>query len=185
MKKLFLFFVIIIVNINVIYAVKPIIENVEKQSYVEKKEFVNNLDLNDILNLTPKSYEKATGKKMKLREKIGLKIAKKIIKRKLKKAEKKKKRLKKKGKSEELLDGVGDTIGLLSMIFGILGFILFFVPGISALIGVLFAIAGFVMGLIGLKDSNANKLFRILGIVFGGLVIFLLLLGIIFIASLV
>ena len=183
MKKIIFTFIIIIANLNIINAVKPIVEKTEKQIYVEKKEFVINLDLEEILNLTPKSYEKATGKKMTFRDKIGLKITQKIIKRKQKKAAKKKRKLKKKGKNADAGSATDDIAGLLSMIFGILGAILLFLGGLLSVLGILFGIAGLVLGLVGLKDDNANRLFRILGIIFGGFVVLILIIGLIFIAA--
>lgn len=182
MKKLILLFAVIAVSFNVSYAVNSITPVAEKQTQVDKKEFVKNLNLDGIMNMTPKSYKEATGKKMTFRERIALKIAKKIIKRKQRKAAKKKRKQKKSGQ-DAAKDGGDDTMGLLSMIFGVLGAVLFFLGGAASLIGLLFGIAGLVMGLVGIKGDNANKTFRVLGIVFGGLVLLFLLLAVILIAS--
>ncbi len=123
----------------------------------------------DFLSLTPKQVEAKTGEKMSLVQKMGLKIAQKRFKKELKK------------NPDARAEGNLDVVGLLSLIFGGLGLILLFTP--LGLLGLLLGIAGFVMGFVGMKKDGANKVFRILGIVFGGLTILLLLIGIIFIAA--
>jgi hypothetical protein len=118
-----------------------------------------------LLELSPREYERATGHKLKFREKIVYKVV--------------KWKLKKKMRSEPTEKQ--KTLGLLSLGFGVLAIALVFVPSAIGLLGVLFAIAGFVLGLKSLKgNSNAPGL---IGLILSSAVLLLLIIAVIIVAS--
>ena len=124
------------------------------------------ITLKEFVKLTPKEYQKLTGKKLKLKEKIGLKILQWKVKRKMNDQ----------ATPEQI------RLGRLSLIFGILAMVFIFIPiGIIAIIGLGFAIAGFVLGIKSIK-GNSNVM-GILGIVFSGLVLFFFLLALAIVAA--
>jgi len=123
-----------------------------------------------ILRLTPREYEKMTGKKLKLKQKIGLKIYQWKLKRELK-AE---------GTSQK------KRLGILSLIFGGLALTAAVIALIASLPGVflfstVLAIPGLVLGIKSVSGKNVNTT-GVLGIVFSGLVLFLFTLGLIALA---
>lgn len=118
-----------------------------------------------LIELSPREYEKATGRKLKFKEKIVYKIV--------------KWKLKKKMRSEPTEKQ--KTLGLLSLAFGVLAIALIFVPTAVGLLGILFAIAGFVLGLKSLKgNSNAPGL---IGLILSSAVLLLLIIAVIIVAS--
>lgn len=74
-----------------------------------------------------------------------------------------------------------NTRGLLSVIFGGLGFI-FLLLGSLSILSIPFAIAALILGIIGIKKDKNNTM-AIIGLVFGGTVILLLILAIALIAT--
>ena len=156
MKKLLLLFLLLpgYLTVHATGGVTPI--NPDKRS-ITLKEFVK---------LTPKEYQKLTGKKLKLKEKIGLKILQWKVKRKM----------------NDQATPQQIKLGRLSLIFGILAMVFIFIPiGIIAIIGLGCAIAGFVLGIKSIK-GNSNVM-GILGIVFSGLVLFFFLLALAIVAA--
>ena len=124
------------------------------------------ISLKEFVKLTPREYQKLTGKKLKLKEKIGLKVLQWKVKRKMNDQ----------ATPEQI------RLGRLSLIFGILALVLIFVPiGIIAIVGLGCAVAGLVLGIKSIK-GNSNVM-GILGVVFSGLVLFFLLLAIAVIAA--
>lgn len=123
--------------------------------------------IRQILSLTPDQYKNLTGKKLRLKDRIMLKFL----------QCKTKKQLNKPADITKL-----KKLGILSLIFGVLGFIFIFMNvGILGIIGVGLAIAGLILGIKSLK-GNTNVP-GIIGIVFSGLVLFLILLLVVLLAS--
>jgi len=121
------------------------------------------ISLKQFLSLTPREYQKLTGRKLKLKEKIGLKILQWKFKRKMKDQ----------ASPEQL------KRGRLSLIFGLIAVVLVCVAlvvpaGILVLISLGSAIAGFVLGISSLKGNSNGP--GIIGLVFSSLVLFLFLL---------
>ena len=124
------------------------------------------ISLKEFVNLTPREYQKLTGKKLKLKEKIGLKILQWKVKRKMNDQ----------ATPEQI------RLGRLSLILGILALVCIFIPiGVIAILGLGCAIAGLVLGIKSIK-GNSNVM-GILGVVFSGLVLFILLLAIAIVAA--
>ncbi len=124
------------------------------------------ISLKEFVKLTPGEYQKLTGKKLKLKEKIGLKILQWKVKRKM----------------NDQATPQQIRLGRLSLIFGILAMVFIFIPiGIIAIIGLGLAIAGFVLGIKSIK-GNSNVM-GILGVVFSGLVLFFFLLALAVVAA--
>ena len=124
------------------------------------------ISLKEFVKLTPREYQKRTGKKLRLKEKIGLKILQWKVKR----------QMNDQATPEQI------RLGRLSLIFGALALVLIFVPiGIIAIVGLGCAIAGLVLGI---KSINGNSnVMGILGVVFSGLVLLLLLIAIAIVAA--
>lgn len=120
-----------------------------------------------ILSLTPEQYKNLTGKKLRLKDRIILKVL--------------------QWKIKKQLNTPADItllkkLGILSLIFGVLGFIFIFTGlGALGLIGVCLAIAGLILGIKSLK-GNTNVP-GIIGIVFSGLVLVLILLAVAIVAA--
>jgi len=119
-----------------------------------------------IARLTPKEYEKLTGKKMKWKERIGLKILKWKAKR---------------------ISGSGPTsqqkkLGMWSMILGGAALICMFIPvGLVVLLGLGMAIGGLVLGFKSTKgNSNAPG---IIGIVLSSLVLLIFLVAVVYVLA--
>lgn len=74
-----------------------------------------------------------------------------------------------------------DAFGIVSLIAGVLGLIFMFIPGIG-IIFIPLAVAALVFGILGLKGSHKGM--AIAGLILGAVELFLLLLGILFIAAL-
>lgn len=119
------------------------------------------ITMEQFLSLSPREYERATGNKLKWKEKIVYKVV--------------KWKMKKKMRSEPTEKQ--KTLGVISLAFGVLAVALIFVPSAVGLLGVLFAIAGFVLGLKSLKgNSNAPGL---IGLILSSAVILLVILAVI------
>jgi hypothetical protein len=118
-----------------------------------------------IAKLTPKEYEKLTGKKMKWKEKIGLKIL--------------------KWKAKRMADKPTDQqrkMGWLALVLGAVGLICIFIPvGVIFLVGLGAAIAGFIIGLKSIK-GNANTP-GIIGIVLSSVALVLVLAALIYVLA--
>lgn len=142
-------------GLQVSASVKP----TKKVSITERfyKQFpgLKNVTIGEYLSLSPRDYEKATGNKLKLKEKIVYKIVKWKLKKKLR------------SNTTE----TQKTLGLLSLAFGVLAMALIFVPTAVGILGILFAVAGFVLGIKSLKgNSNAPGL---IGLILSSVVILL------------
>lgn len=123
--------------------------------------------IEQILKLTPRDYEKMTGKKLKLKQKIALKIYQWKLKRQLKPADPAKQK----------------RLGVLSLIFGGLAVVATMVALIALLPGVFlfgaaFAIAGLVLGIKSVEGNNVNTP-GLLGIIFSSLVFLIFAIGIV------
>ena len=156
MKKLLLLLLAVTLNVVVhgsgISSSKPSSTNPINRS-ISLKEFVK---------LTPKDYEKLTGKKLKLKEKIGLKLL----------------QWKAKRKMQSEATPQQRKLGRISMIFGIVALGFLFIPvAIFALLALGLAIGALVLGLKSTKgNSNAPG---IIGIVLGCLVIAVFLIAVV------
>jgi len=122
------------------------------------------VSVEQLLSLSPREYEKATGNKLKWKEKIVYKVVKWKLKKKMGSDPTEKQR----------------TLGVLSLVAGLLAVALIFIPYIGIL-GILFAIAGFVLGIKSLRgNSNAPGL---IGLILSSAVIFVLILAVIALSS--
>jgi len=120
------------------------------------------ISLKEFVKLTPKDFEKLIGKKLKLKEKIGLKLLQWKAKRKM--------------KSEPTAQQ--RKLGRISLIFGIVALGCLFVPlGIFAIFALGLAIGGLVLGFKSIKgNSNAPG---IIGVVLSSLVLVLFLIAVV------
>ena len=109
--------------------------------------------------LSPREFEKATGKKLRLKDRIAYRIL--------------QWKLRKKG--HEVIDERQRKQGNLSLVFGIASVVFLFIPVLGILSPGL-AIAAVVLGIMSLK-GNSNTA-GIVGIICGGTTIFLFLLAI-------
>jgi hypothetical protein len=126
---------------------------------------LKNVSLEQLLTLSPREYEKATGNKLKLKEKIVYKVVRWKLMKKMRTGPTDKQK----------------TLGMLSLVFGILAVGLIFVPSAIGILGILFAVAGLVLGIKSLKgNSNAPGL---IGLILSSAVIFVIILAVIAIAS--
>lgn len=115
--------------------------------------------------LSPREYEKATGNKLKWKEKIVYRIV--------------KAKLKKNTRSEPTEKQ--KMLGFLSFVFGLLAIGFAFIPSGIGIISILFAVAGLVLGIKSLK-GNSN-LMGLLGLILSGAVLFVIILAFIAIAT--
>ena len=116
------------------------------------------ISLKEFVRLTPKDYEKLTGKKLKMKEKIGLKLLQWKVKRKMKSEATPQQR----------------KLGRISMIFGIVALGFLFIPvGIFGLLAIGLAIGALVLGIKSTKGNSNTP--GIIGIVLGSLVLLLVL----------
>lgn len=119
-----------------------------------------------IAKLTPKEYEKLTGKKMKWKEKIGLKILK----------------WKAKRMTDSKATGQQKRQGTLSLILGAAALVCMFIPvGVVALIGLGLAVGGLVVGLKSIK-GNSNTA-GIIGVVLSSLVLLIFLIAVVYVLA--
>jgi hypothetical protein len=162
MKKL-LMLVLVLSSFIVVQA-----SGIENPANPSPPNMAGKISLKEFVKLSPKEVEKLTGKKLKLREKIGLKIFQWKMKRKL--------------KENEPVDPKLLKLGRLSLIFGIIALVFIFIPvGVIALLGLGCAIAGLVLGIKSLKgNSNVPGL---LGVIFSSLVLVMLLVAIAVVAA--
>ncbi len=120
------------------------------------------LPMKMLLSLSPKKYEGLTGKKLSLKERIGLKL------------------FQLTGRSHVMTHGEPTEkqakYGKLSLILGLSSVVMLVLPIVN-LFAVPAAIVGLVFGVKSLKGNNNTN--GILGVVFSGLTLFLLLLFII------
>src|SRR5262245_50675812 len=125
------------------------------------------ITLQEFLKLTPKEYEKLTGKKLRFKQKIGLKIY--------------QWKLRKKMANSEITPEQKKQ-GRLSLLLGIVSIVCLFIPvGVIVVLGLGCAIAGFVLGIKSLK-GNSNTM-GIIGLVLSSLTIFFFMLALIYVAS--
>jgi hypothetical protein len=152
-------------TLSSVASVKPVKRANATEKFYKNFPGLKGVTLTQLLELSPREYEKATGKKLKLKEKVVYKIVKWKLKKKMQSGPTEKQK----------------TLGMLSLVFGALAVALVFVPYAIAILGVLFAIAGFVLGLRSLKgNSNAPGL---IGLILSSSVILLVVLAFIAIAS--
>jgi len=125
------------------------------------------ISVEQILKLTPREYEKMTGKKLKLKQKIALKIY--------------QWKLKKHFKSAD--PATQKRQGVLSLIFGGLAVVATMIALIALLPGVFlfsaaFAIPGLILGIKSVEGNNVNTP-GLLGIIFSSLVFLIFAIGIV------
>jgi hypothetical protein len=152
-------------TLSSVASVKP----TEKATTLEKfyKNFpgLKGVTLTQLLELSPREYEKASGQKLKLKEKIVYKVVKWKLKKKMRPEHSEKQR----------------TLGVLSLVSGLLAVALIFVPSAIGILGILFAIAALVLGIKSLKgNSNAPGL---IGLILGSAVLFIFILAVIALSS--
>ncbi len=115
------------------------------------------LTTEELLTLSKNDIQEKVGRKLKLREKLGLKIIHGAVKRMGKKMAKAKAKPRAK-------DNLFSIIGISAGGAGLVGFF-------SGVGGIVLGAAGIVFGIIGLKKEEPKRILAILGIVFGGLAI--------------
>jgi hypothetical protein len=114
-------------------------------------------------SVTPKTYRQLTGRKMSLKDRIGLAILKWKSKLSIEDGEPTQKQLKQ---------------GRLSLIFGASAILLAFIPYVG-IVSIPLAVAGLILGIKSLKGNSNTP--GILGVVFSGLVLFIIVLAVILI----
>ena len=122
----------------------------------------------DFLNMTPKQYAEQSGEKMSFTKKLAFKMVQNKVKKQVAK-----------GKVDASAPASGNTMSLLSLIFGASGILLIWIVG---LVGLLLGIAGLVLGLVSMKNDGSNVM-NLLGTIFGGLTVLLYLAAIVLVAS--
>ena len=127
------------------------------------------LSLGELTEMTPREWEAHSGDKLSFSERLAFKMVQKKIKRQAAK-----------GKLDLSAPAGSETMSTLSLIFSVVGLALLFVP-IIGFLGLILGLSGFVLGLVSFKKEGTNVK-NILGVVFGGLMILFLLLGIVFVA---
>ncbi len=125
------------------------------------------ISVEQILKLTPREYEKMTGKKLKLKQKVALKIYQWKLKRQMKPVDPAKQKRQ----------------GVLSLVFGSLALVATMIALIALLPGVFlfsaaFAIPGLVLGIKSVEGNNVNTP-GLLGIIFSSLVFLIFAIGIV------
>ena len=110
--------------------------------------------------MTIKEWEKATGKKLPLLQRLTWKLA--------------QKRMSKPG--NENVTEKQRKLGRLSMIFGIAGLVLLFLPNILAIAGIGLGIAAFILGLKSVKGNSNTP--GIVGLIAGSLTLLLTVLAV-------
>lgn len=110
--------------------------------------------------MTIKEWEKATGKRLSLLQRLTWKLAQKHI-----------------GKApNETITEKQKKLGKISMILGIAGLALLFVPNILALVGIGLGIAAFILGLKSVKGNSNTP--GIVGLIAGSLTLLLTILAV-------
>jgi uncharacterized Tic20 family protein len=117
-----------------------------------------------IQTLSPHEFEKATGKKLRFKDRIAYRVL----------------RWKLRKKGHEVINERQRRQGNLSLIFGIASVVFLFIPVLGILSPGL-AIAAIVLGIMSLK-GNSNTA-GIIGIICGGTTLFLFLLAVALLAS--
>jgi hypothetical protein len=120
--------------------------------------------LNMVEKLSPREFEKATGKKLRFKERVAYRIL----------------QWKLRGNHHEQIDERQRRQANLSLVFGIASVVFLFIPFLGILSPGL-GIAAVVLGIMSLK-GNTNAA-GIVGIICGGLTVFLFLLAIAIISS--
>jgi hypothetical protein len=120
----------------------------------------------DLRKIKAKEIEKLTGKKLTLLQKIELKILQKKLRRQ---------------DDDDSMTAKQKKQATLSMIFGIAGLVLLFVPTIG-LLALPFSILALVFGFLSLKGNSNTK--AIVGVVTGGVTLIILLIALAFLAAL-
>lgn len=122
--------------------------------------------LGEFVEMTPREWEAHSGDKLSFGERLAFKMVQKKIKKQAAK-----------GKLDLSAPAGSETMSTLSLILSVVGLALLFVP-FAGLLGFILGISGFVLGLVAFKKEGVNVK-NILGVVFGGLMILFLLLGIV------
>jgi hypothetical protein len=117
---------------------------------------MNAMALKEFLKLTPKEYQKLTGKKMTFKQKLAFSILKLKLREQL---------------PDDKTAAHKTDIGLLSLIFGGSAFVLVLIPYVG-LISIPLAIAAIVLGIIGLNRKKGDTK-SIIGLVLGSVFILL------------
>ena len=117
-----------------------------------------------IIDLSPREFEKLTGKHLSLKEKISFKILKWKLKRDLKHA------------PEKMSNGKFEKMARMSMIFGIGAFIIAFLP-FGSFLAIPSALLAIILGAVSIKKVE-KKTNSIIGIVLGSAFLVLLLIAI-------
>ncbi len=144
----------------------------ETETTIKKKKesIFTQLEVNEILTMSRTDIEAKVGRKLKLRERMGLKIVHNAVKKMNKKINKKRKESSAKENLFGIIGTAAGGLGLSTFFTGYGGFTL--------------GVAGIVFGIISLKREEPKKIFGILGIVLGGLAVLLSIIWLlIFIAS--
>jgi hypothetical protein len=123
----------------------------------------------DFLNMTPKQYAEQSGEKMSFTKKLAFKMVQNKVKKQVAK-----------GKVDASAPASGNTMSLLSLIFGGVGLLSLVLP--IGIFGLLLGVAGLVLGLVAMKKEGSNVM-NLLGTIFGGLTVLLFLVAVIFVAS--
>lgn len=131
---------------------------------------ISDLTVGDFINMTPKEYAEKSGEKMSFTKKLAFKMVQNKVKKQVAK-----------GKVDASAPASGNTMSLLSLIFGAAGILFIWLPTIGIL-GLLLGIAGFVFGLVAMKKEGSNVM-NLLGTIFGGLTVLLFLVAIVLLAS--
>jgi uncharacterized cupredoxin-like copper-binding protein len=180
-------FVLMVVAISIpSYAAPVAIDKPAEEISLDQN--ADKVTLDDFMNFSPQQIEERTGEKLNFFQKTAVnmlqKKMKKAKKKALKKAEKAEKRaLKGKKAKKDKPAGGGNTLGLISFIAGLLGFImLWFGVGALLLLSLLLGITAIITGAMGIKRDD-SPVFAIIGLVFGILIMVLFLLAIVVIAS--
>ncbi len=150
MKKYFLLLIMMIFAVQS-FSYVPVITSPKTELSFAKA----NLQL--LLKLTPKKYFELTGKKLSLKEKIGLAA------------------LKFKFRKELKVDAEvkQSNLGLLSLIFGASAFVFAFIPAIGV-ISIGMAIAAVILGILGLSKKKGDTK-SVIGLVLGSVFLLLIL----------
>lgn len=130
------------------------------------------LTLREFVDMTPREWEAHSGEKLSFSKRLAFKMVQKKIKKQAAK-----------GNLDLSAPAGGETMSTLSLLFSVVGVALLFVQAsFWVTLGLILGLAGFVLGLVAFKKEGVNVK-NILGVVFGGVMILLLLIGIIFVVA--
>lgn len=152
------------------YAVVSTPDAVVVDAKAKKESIFTQLSVEEIFTMPRADIEAKVGRKLKLKERMGLKIIQKV-------GKKMEKKMKKKGTKAAANENLFGIIAISAGGAGLLSFI-------TGYGGVVFGVGGIVLGIISRKRDEPKKILGILGIVFGALAILLSILALaLFVAS--